>query len=380
MAKSFKMLVLLAMLSEDQLPGAVTMETLTAGFRQQVERSAVLRTEVGTRLDGDDQLARLIRENPIEAWRGGKDTARPWFAFDGREFRTTFDVPAAEREAFQGLVRELAEWRLARHLRDAAPVAGERGMVCRVTRQGGRPVLVLPEGDRSRFAEAWLPVLANERKYEAHVGETAIDVVRREGAEGDELPSLVREWFGADAGLPGTRHEASLTRDGAAWRLGPFRPGEQARRREMWASYMREEIPGLFGLPFSKAIWNKGVVAVEKDVVLLVTLEKEDLPSDFQYQDRFLGPDLFQWQSQNATTRASKFGMRLENHASEGTSIHLFVRPTKKLQGRSAPFTYCGAVSFVSWEGDAPITITWRLPEAVPAGMRERLGVREAGL
>lgn len=87
-----------------------------------------------------------------------------------------------------------------------------------------------------------------------------------------------------------------------------------------------------------------------------------------RYADRFLARDLFEWQSQNRTTQASKAGQALKNHREQGIAVHLFVRRWAKTQrGTAAPFTYCGDVRFVDWEGDAPITIRWRLPEALDA-------------
>jgi hypothetical protein len=35
----------------------------------------------------------------------------------------------------------------------------------------------------------------------------------------NELPTLLREWFGPDAGLPGTSFEVEFHRDGDAWQV-----------------------------------------------------------------------------------------------------------------------------------------------------------------
>jgi predicted nucleotidyltransferase component of viral defense system len=43
--------------------------------------------------------------------------------------------------------------------------------------------------------------------------------------------------------------------------------------------------------------------------------------------------------------------------------------------GGSAPFVYCGEVRFVEWEGEAPITVRWRLGEGVPGGVAGELVV-----
>jgi len=45
------------------------------------------------------------------------------------------------------------------------------------------------------------------------------------------------------------------------------------------------------------------------------------------------------------------------------------------VDGRGAPFYYCGPVEFLSWSGDKPITVIWRLSTAVPEPLREELAV-----
>jgi hypothetical protein len=108
---------------------------------------------------------------------------------------------------------------------------------------------------------------------------------------------------------------------------------------------------------------------------LLVTLAKEDMNNEHRYVDHFVSDREFAWQSQNRTTRASKNGQILSNHQVQGKRVHLFVRPTKKTGQKPTPFFYCGEVDFVSWEGDAPISIKWRLREAVPPTLRGALNV-----
>jgi serine/threonine protein kinase len=144
---------------------------------------------------------------------------------------------------------------------------------------------------------------------------------------------------------------------------------------QLWQQYTREQIPPLFGLEFSQAIWNVGYVRRDKLLFLLVTLEKEGVEEKFQYKDHFLGPELFQWQSQNRTRKDSQDGQALSRHRELGFTVHLFVRATKKLKGRPVPFRYCGEVSFVEWENEAPITIRWRLAHPVPEHLREELQV-----
>lgn len=172
-----------------------------------------------------------------------------------------------------------------------------------------------------------------------------------------------------------------LTRELADWRLAEYLSrgggGDEAEvvlptvtatpeRPTLWQTYLREKIPPLFGLTFSEAIWNTGFVATDRYLFLLVTLEKDDLPDDHDYEDKFLSPDRFQWKSQNRTTQASKHGQLLRHHVAKGLKVHLFIRRSKKIRSQSAPFYYCGDVTFETWQDERPITINWRLPVPVP--------------
>lgn len=161
----------------------------------------------------------------------------------------------------------------------------------------------------------------------------------------------------------------ALEKRGADWHLRPL--GQRAGELQLWRAYSREEIPPLFGLEFSTAIWNVGFVKRPGHICLLVTLDKGGHGEDFQYKDHFTSPTEFEWQSQNRTGQASADGQDIQNHAARGIAVHLFVRSQKKrAAGGAAPFAYCGDVEFVAWRGDKPITVQWKLPEAVPARLR----------
>jgi hypothetical protein len=143
---------------------------------------------------------------------------------------------------------------------------------------------------------------------------------------------------------------------------------------------MREEIPSLFGLKFNMAIWNSGFVQVPGHLFLLVTLKKEGLDDKFKYEDEFLTPEIFKWQSQNRTKQQSAHGDLIRGHGEEGCAVHLFVRPHKRVGAKgAAPFIYCGDVDFVSWNGEAPITVHWKLRTPVPSTLEKTLLLKPAG-
>lgn len=138
---------------------------------------------------------------------------------------------------------------------------------------------------------------------------------------------------------------------------------------------MREEIPPLFGLTFNIGSWNQGFVRSGHCFFLLVTLEKGGLHKDFDYEDEFLSADVFKWQSQRQITQSSSTGQKICGHVEEGIEVHLFVRKTKLLKGKAAPFYYCGQVEFMRWEWDQPITVWWKLLHSVSEPFHNSLKV-----
>ena len=68
----------------------------------------------------------------------------------------------------------------------------------------------------------------------------------------------------------------------------------------------------------------------------------------------------------------------LARHVELGIPVHLFVRKTPKVDGRAAPFLYCGECEFLRWDGDRPITVHWKLKSPVPERWRSVLDVPTA--
>jgi hypothetical protein len=124
-------------------------------------------------------------------------------------------------------------------------------------------------------------------------------------------------------------------------------------------SFMREEIPPLFGAEFNPGNWNSGhVVLPERNAhVLLVTLNKQGKSVDHRYLDRWIDDHTFQWSSQNSATPENKRGREIIEHEKLGITLHLFVRETKLSGGKAAPFTYHGKVRYKTHEGSAPMSV-----------------------
>lgn len=379
MTRSYKMLVLLAMLNEDTLPGSIDGTNLARAVARLALRSARLQADLGVPLTDLEALRRHLEENPIRAWIGGAGTGGiAYFTYEGGQFASRFDVAAEQRVGFQNLARELVEWRLAEYLARTPDEssAGTR-IVCKVSHAGRRPILFLPDRRSHLFIPSGTtPVVVDGDRHEADFAKVAINVVRRAGSDRNELPALLRGWFGPDAGLPGTNFSVVFEQKEDVWHLSPMqRLPSTSGGPELWRQYARERIPALFELTFNASIWNQGFVLKNDLVFLLVTIDKSSAAAEHQYQDKFLSADLFQWQSQNRQQRGGNVEKKIARHVELGIPVHLFVRKTAKTDGRATPFLYCGTCEFVDWEGDRPITVRWRLTHPIPERWRESLGV-----
>lgn len=368
MQKSYKMVLLQALLNRDAFPGELPIDDLTEEFARIAKRTAKLRQDVGPDLERTGALRSMLKANPVAAWVGGisgsKDTkATGFFAFEKDRFRSLLAVPAATRTAFQTLARELVEWRLAEYLNAYAEETAPEGRVLlKVSHAGGgNPMIFLHRDKHPSLPHGWTDVTIDGDPYTANFVKEALNVVRKPNGEANDLPRILRGWFGPDAGLSGTDHQVALDKTDDAWRLSPGRGVREQGRLEIGRSYAREEIPPLLGLKFHPTIWQQGFIPYEKEklIILLVTLNKGDMQAEHQYQDKFLENGLFQWQSQNRTTQSGKHGQMIRHHAERGIHVHLFVRTEPKIGSRAAPFVYRGELQFESWDGDKPITVCW---------------------
>jgi hypothetical protein len=294
-----------------------------------------------------------------------------YFTFDRQIFAFAFDI--GNPTAFGILLREILDWRLAQYLSRGADTEWTGDVICRVSRNSsGDPILFLPApGSGGRPPEGPIEIAVSGSPMEAIVAKIAINVVRKIGESENQLPTILRAWFGAEAGLPGQGQRVRIRRSEKGPILEPVgRDVQESSGPKLWERYPREAIPAAFGLTFSQAKWHVGFLVSQPHIFLLTTLEKDVTNPAHRYTNQFLSDREFSWQSQNRTKQASKHGQLIREHKYLGYHVHLFVRPLSR-----KPFVYCGEVDFVAWEGNAPITVRWRLREPVPQTLWPTLSI-----
>jgi hypothetical protein len=235
--------------------------------------------------------------------------------------------------------------------------------------------LRLPDRETtSGIPAGWTQVIADDEEYEANFVKVAVNVMRRPGLEDNELHRVLRDWFGADAGLPGTTHHVRFEPREDGWHLAAKGRAPASSDLVLWESYERAKLPPLFDLEYKAPIWNQGFVPQPPHIFLFVTLDKSDHPAEHQYADRFLSPTDFEWVSQNRTAQDSKHGRMIRRHREQNLKVLLFVRKHAKALGKAAEFIYCGELDYISWKGNRPITVRWKLRDALPPHIFEHLG------
>ncbi|RAO26585.1 51.5 kDa protein [Micromonospora saelicesensis] len=140
------------------------------------------------------------------------------------------------------------------------------------------------------------------------------------------------------------------------------------------ARYSRNEACAAFGMPNPGSL-REGVKWLESEradlfFVTLVKSEQHYSPTTM-YADRAITETLFQWESQSTTSSASATGQRYVNHASQGSTVHLFVRETKVAEGALGvpAYLYAGPVTYRRHSGDRPMRIEWELVHPLPADL-----------
>ncbi len=376
MTRSYKMLLIISMLNLDALPGEAKIEDVIEEFSRVAGRTSALQKDVGVPISDTNKLTELVVTNPIRAFAEGRGTGgTSYFAYEGEMLKSNIDIPTEQREGFQELAREIADWRLAQYVTRLGLTETDGAFQGQVSHAGGRPIIFLPD----RLKVPGIPLgqaqlLIGDEVYQGDFAKVALNVVRRSSEEPNQLPSILRGWFGADSGKPGTHFRVQFDPTDDGYTMKPVGQPAGGKELTLWQQYAREEIPGLFGLTFSPGGWNQGFISQGQDLFLLVTLEKKDM-DHHQYRDHFLSPAEFQWQSQRQTKQESGQGKKIGDHKKLGITVHLFVRSSKKISSKAAPFTYCGDVSFKRWEGNQPITVWWTLKEPVPERLHSRLKV-----
>ena len=419
MTRSYKMVLVEAFQELDGWRSPPSLAELAARSWQVMQRRRPLLSDLpDTMLDTangtSDVWQRYWRENPINAWIGGntRKTAQTYFETDNGQFKASFPVGDANIDVLATLVQELIDYRLASyeahqaaradsssnvipfpqkktsrtevpyfpnlkiacgHFRTGSSDATEhrsvgdvygridpaRHFIARATgnsMSGGKnPIgdgdyLLLELVSPTNAGSITGSVMAIERQDDSGDNQYLLRVVTK-GPDGMHILKANNPEYADIVATDGMRTLARLKAV-----IDPL-------EIEVGQSFMREDIPALFGEQFNQGNWHSGHIVLpdQKAQILLVTLNKQGKVEEQRYLDHWIDENSFHWQSQNATTPQSSRGRQVIEHEKLGLAIHLFVREHKLQAGKAAPFVYHGRVHYQSHTGSAPMSVVFEV-------------------
>lgn len=415
MTKSFKMVLLEALLEHEGLVNHPTLETLALQSLAIFQRRRTLISDIREDQQNIDSLnpaqwQRYWDSNPVNAWIGGNRGAGAQALFqvtDGK-FVPRFEVEPAEQETLATLLQELVDYRFAsyeaRHeparIDNVVPLRPNSDKVelpffpnikiaCGHFKTGhadaeeyrglgpghgkldpARHFIARASGNSMNGGKNPIQdgdYLLLERVTPQSAGSITgqiMAVERQEAGDNQYLLRLVTKPSPGRYVLRATNPEyEDLVADEEMRTFARLKKVLDPLELAVGKTFMREEIPVLFGLEFNPGNWYSGHVVLndQRVHVLLVTLNKQGKAEEHRYHDYWVGDSIFHWQSQNRTTPESKWGKELIGHEKMGIAVHLFVRDSKLARGKAAPFNYHGVVTYERHKGSAPMSIEWRV-------------------
>jgi len=118
MTRSYKMVVLDAMLEPEGFRRSISLDELAGHFRRHFSKARYSRDFVGADIEDVMQVAPTvldahIRANPINAWIGGNTgAASPWFEYDGTRTFSYIGSTTGDDAAFAEAIKERVDRRL----------------------------------------------------------------------------------------------------------------------------------------------------------------------------------------------------------------------------------------------------------------------------
>jgi superfamily II DNA or RNA helicase/diadenosine tetraphosphate (Ap4A) HIT family hydrolase len=229
LTRSFKMVLLEALLELDALRTGAELPALAARSHQILARSAELLRDLEdvkemSSPQAPDERVWLAywRKNPVAAWAGTPAAPKRWFALEGDRFLPRLPIPHGLDETFVEMTRELVDYRLAQYRRRFEPESGD-AFFAKVFWNQRDPILKLPP----RTARPDLPQgetdvrLPNGAFWRFRFVQIACNLAHPVGSSRNELPDLLREWFGVAAGQPGTAFRVRFFRSPDGWCVEP---------------------------------------------------------------------------------------------------------------------------------------------------------------
>jgi superfamily II DNA or RNA helicase/diadenosine tetraphosphate (Ap4A) HIT family hydrolase/SOS-response transcriptional repressor LexA len=231
--KSYKMVVLRVLLDHDAFWLGMPIEKLAAACRQFLLSHPTLRLDLPPTKEFPDPAKAPIQtwakwwlEWPLSRWMD-EQAGRQWFKQEGDQFVIAFQCPENLRTAFETMTAELVDYRLAHYAKTRIEKAAELKagrFITKVSHSNGKPILRLPTLEElpGRPVGPTIATLPDGSQWVFKFVKIACNVASPLGSEENQLLSLLRNWFGEDAGAPGTHYQVAFSQSESGWSVEPL--------------------------------------------------------------------------------------------------------------------------------------------------------------
>jgi hypothetical protein len=230
MAKSYKMILLEALIEADALEIGLQLETLARKSYAILDRSPDLRRDLDgvqdfpdPRNPDPDKWLAYWNRNPVAAWCRPTRSRRAFFRTKENRLVPELPMPQEFSDTFVEMTRELVDYRLAQYRRRLQGDATGEAFHCKLLWNQRDPILKLP----SRRTHTIVPegetdvTLPNGEVWTFRLMKEFCNVARPAGTDRNKLPDLMRRWFGLSAGRPGTAFQVRFFRSPDGWQIEP---------------------------------------------------------------------------------------------------------------------------------------------------------------
>jgi superfamily II DNA or RNA helicase len=232
MSKSFKVVLIQALLNAGALEGGLSLEELASRsfllLRQAPELGKDLEGVKYLEGESGSEQQRFLanwKALPVKAWTEDGE----WFRVEGTRLASRLPIKEESREAFNAMTQELVDYRLARYLDQKRASSLTSGFEATVS-PSTTPILRLPRRDRhpgipdpAPEKQPTLVTLPDGSLWSFKFVKIAINTAWPAGdsTRTNRLPDLLREWFGPKAGLPGTSFRVHFKKETDGWHVEP---------------------------------------------------------------------------------------------------------------------------------------------------------------
>jgi hypothetical protein len=203
MTRSYKMVVLDAMLESGRFQRLISLDELTEHFRRHFSKARYSRDIVGTDIEDVMQVAPTVldaylRANPVNAWIGGNTiAASPWFAYDDGTRTFSYVGPTTgDDTAFAQAIKERVDWRLETYLSRPGPGRNSYKVI-----PNGKSACILlgnPSGDGLPRDSGWKVIKINGAFRYAKFARIAINWIAAEPDGDNVISQELQHLLGSD--------------------------------------------------------------------------------------------------------------------------------------------------------------------------------------